>query len=98
MYVPAGVIGQAWRNPGRQALLSRTLKQCDEVDLDGAMARASGRLCGQTGTSDVIDSSVALAVAYARRSDDAVTLLTSDSDELAILLSVLNTRAQIIDP
>ena len=40
--VPACVIGQAWRNPDRQALLSRTLKRCNEVDLDGAMARAGG--------------------------------------------------------
>ena len=97
VHAPAGVIGQVWRNPGRQALLSRALRQCDEVDLDGAMARASGHLCGQAGTRDVIDASVAVAVAYARRTHDAVTLLTSDSDVLGILLSVLNTRARVID-
>ena len=95
--VPTGVIGQAWRNPDRQVLLSRTLKRCNEVDLDGATARAGGQLCGRTDTSDVIDASVALAVAYARRSGEEVTLLTSDSDELGILLSVLDTQAGIIE-
>lgn len=94
--VPTGVIGQAWRNPDRQVLLSRTLKQCNEVNLDGAAARASGQLCGRTATSDVIDASVALAVAYAQRSGEEVTLLTSDSVELGMLLSVLNAQARII--
>ena len=94
--VPTGVIGQAWRNPNRQVLLSRTLKQCNEVNLDRATARAGGQLCGWTATSDVIDASVALAVAYARRSGEEVTLLTSDSVELGILLSVLDAQARII--
>jgi len=97
VHVPTGVIGQAWRNPDRQALLSRTLKRCDEVDLDGATARAGGQLCGRAATSDVIDASVALAVARARRSDEEVTLLTSDSGELGMLLSVLDARARIIE-
>jgi hypothetical protein len=95
--VPAGVIGQAWRNPDRQVLLSRTLKRCNEVDLNGATARAGGQLCGRATTSDVIDASVALAVAYAQRSGEEVTLLTSDSDELGVLLSVLDTRARIVE-
>ncbi len=95
--VPTGVIGQAWRNPDRQVLLSRTLKRCNEVDLDGATARAGGQLCGRATTSDVIDASVALAVAYAQRSGEEVTLLTSDSDELGVLLSVLDTRARIVE-
>lgn len=97
VHVPAGVIGQAWRKPDRQALLSRTLKRCDEVDLDGTMARAGGQLCGRAATSDVIDASVALAVARARRSDEEVTLLKSDSDELGMLLSVLDARARVIE-
>lgn len=95
--VPTGVIGQAWRNPNRQALLSLTFKRCNEIDLDGAIARAGGRLCGRAATSDVIDASVALAVARARRSGEEVTLLTSDSDDLAILLSLLDARARIIE-
>lgn len=95
--VPTGVIGQAWRDPDRQVLLSRTLSRCNEVNLDGPTARAGGQLCGRAATSDVIDASVALAVAYARDSGEDVTLLTSDSNELAVLLSVLNTQARIVD-
>ena len=47
LLVPAGVIGQVWRAPNRQVILSKTLKLCDEVPLDGPIARSSGRLCGQ---------------------------------------------------
>ena len=59
--VPAGVIAQAWRDGRRQALLARALSHCDEVPLDGVVARAAGLLCGRSGTTDVIDASVALA-------------------------------------
>ena len=29
--VPTGVVAQAWRDPARQAILSRALKRCDEI-------------------------------------------------------------------
>ena len=61
VHVPVGVIGQAWRDPSRQARLSRVLRKCDEVDLTGLRARSSGQLCGEAGTSDVIDASVAVS-------------------------------------
>ena len=51
---PAGVIGQVWRDSNRQVVPARTLKRCDEVPLDGSMARVAGQLCSRTGTSDVI--------------------------------------------
>lgn len=50
---PAGVVGRAWRNPNRHVLLSRALKQCDEVPLDGTTARASGWLYGHTDTPSI---------------------------------------------
>ena len=95
--VPAGVIGQAWRDASRQALLSRSLNRCDEVTLDGSAARASGPLCGRTGTSDVIDASTAVAVLEATHRDVDVALLTSDSRDMNVLLSALNIRARVID-
>ena len=49
--VPAGVIAQAWRDGSRQALLSRALTHCDEVPLEGSLARATGLLCGRAGTA-----------------------------------------------
>ncbi len=45
--VAAGVIAQAWRDGSRQALLARALTLCDEVPLEGALARATGLLCGR---------------------------------------------------
>ena len=49
--VPAGAIAQAWRSGSRQALLSRALRHCDEVVLDGSIGRAAGLLCGRTDIS-----------------------------------------------
>lgn len=93
--VPAGVIGQAWRDGARQALLARALGHCDEVMLDGTIARAAGLLCGQSATADVIDASVAIVAAgLARRGDVAV--LTSDPDDLTLLMSILGPPAKII--
>ena len=94
--VPAGAIRQAWRDPNQHALLSRALKRCEEVALDGSIARFSGQLCGQAGTSDVIDASVAVAVADSNRHGSKVTLLTSDPSDMRNLLSALHTNAEII--
>lgn len=93
--VPAGVIAQAWRDGPRQALLSRALAHCDEVPLDGALARAAGLLCGQSGTTDVIDASVAVTAAgVARRNHVAV--VTSDPDDIAHLLTVLTVDVVVV--
>jgi hypothetical protein len=77
--VPAGVVGQAWRDGARQVTLARFLRS-REVEipaLDEHLARAAGELCGLTGTADVVDASVVLT---ARRERD--TILTSDPDDL----------------
>jgi len=92
--VPAGAIGQAWRDGARQALLARALKHCTEVALSGAVARAAGLLCGETGTADVIDASVAITTAGIAQDDRAV--LTSDPDDLALLLAALKADATIV--
>ena len=94
---PAGAVGQSWRHPNRQVLLSRTLKRCDEVPLDGSIARSSGQLCGQTGTSDVIDASFAISVADSSHHDSEVILLTSDLRDMRTLLSALHTKARIVN-
>ena len=94
LYVPTGVIAQAWRDGSRQALLSRALRHCDEVPLDGVLARAAGLLCGQAGTADVIDASVALAASTLARSEDAV-VFTSDPDDIAHLADTLGARIRL---
>ena len=63
--VPAGVLAQVWRG-GPQANLSRLLAGCRVTSLDESLARAAGTLCGQAGTSDVVDASV-VVLAHAMR-------------------------------
>jgi hypothetical protein len=77
--VPAGVVGQVWRDGRRQARLARLLgSDLVEVEpLDDGRARAAGQLCGVAGTRDVIDASVVLC---ARARGQGV--LTSDGDDL----------------
>ena len=77
--VPAGALGQAWRDGRRQARLARLLGS-DLVDvepLDDLRARAAGQLCGVAGTSDVIDASVVLCARFRGHG-----VLTSDADDL----------------
>lgn len=93
--VPAGAIAQAWRDGRRQALLSRALAHCDEVPLDGVVARAAGLLCGRAGTADVIDASVAITAAGNARYDD-VAIVSSDPDDIRRLLSVLDVAARVV--
>ena len=87
--VPAGVVGQAWRNGRVQVTLARFL-QSEEVaivPLDDELARSCGELCGATSASDVIDASVVI-VARERRD----LIVTSDPGDLRRL----DPTAQIV--
>jgi predicted nucleic acid-binding protein len=77
--VPAGVVGQVIRNPRRQVALRALLNGISThvVPLDQILAEAAGVLCGKTGTSDVVDATVALV---ARR--ERAVVVTSDEDDL----------------
>ena len=83
-------MAQAWRNPARQARLGRILRadglEVEALDLE--LAKAAGQLCGATGTSDIIDASVALA---ARSRGAAV--VTSDPDGIRNLIPSLTVAA-----
>jgi hypothetical protein len=78
-HVPAGVVGQAWRDGRRQVVLSRFLrgKEVSVVPLGERLSRAAGELCGATATSDVIDASVVLV---AREHHD--TIITGEPFDL----------------
>jgi len=81
--VPVGPLAQVWRDGARQAALARFLNVTDRVGIvewDAVAARAAGVLCGRTGTSDVVDASVALC---ARERDYHV--VTSDPQDFAVL-------------
>ncbi|MBL8233269.1 MAG: hypothetical protein JNL98_32525 [Bryobacterales bacterium] len=87
--VPAGVVGQVWRDGRAQVTLARFLR-CEEVavvPLDEQLARACGELCGATQSADVIDASV---VILARERRDPI--VTSDANDLRRL----DPAAQII--
>jgi predicted nucleic acid-binding protein len=74
-----GVVAQVWRDGSRQARLARLLgSEVVRVQpLDRDEAQATGALCGEAGTRDVVDASVVL---LARRYD--ATVVTSDPDDL----------------
>jgi hypothetical protein len=88
--VPAGVVGQAWRNGRTQATLARFLRsqEVEIVGLNEQLARACGELCGAAGTSDVIDASVVI-VARERRD----LIVSSDAADL----HRLDPKAVIVD-
>lgn len=77
--VPAGVVGQAWRDGRVQATLARFLRseEVEIVPLDEQVARSCGELCGATDSSDIIDASV---VILARERRDPI--VTGDPDDL----------------
>jgi hypothetical protein len=80
--VPAGVVGQVWRNGRQQARLARLLGSDDVTveALDDQEARAAGQLCGVRGTNDVIDASVVLCARKHRH-----RIATSDVEDLRAL-------------
>jgi hypothetical protein len=77
--VPAGVVGQAWRDGCIQATLARFLRsvEVEIIALDEQLARSCGELCGAAGSSDIIDASV---VILARERRDPI--VTSDPNDL----------------
>ncbi len=79
LVIPAGVVGQVWRDGRRQARLAVLLAStsCRVDVLDDATARRAGQLLGVSATSDVIDASVVLSARFHR-----VGVVTSDPEDL----------------
>jgi hypothetical protein len=77
--VPAGVVGQAWRDGRVQVTLARFLRseEVEIIPLDEQLARCCGELCCATNTPDIIDASV---VILARERQDPI--VTSDPHDL----------------
>ena len=87
--VPAGVVGQSWRDGSGQARLARFLGSSEVLieGLDDQRAREAGQLCGVTKTRDVIDASVVLC---AKRHGHRI--VTSDPKDML----VLDPRVEVI--
>jgi predicted nucleic acid-binding protein len=77
--IPAGVLGQVFRDGARQVHLRALLAgPISEVPpLDQILAEAAGTLCGRTKTSDVIDASVVLIARHR-----GASVITSDVGDL----------------
>ena len=89
--VPAGVVGQAWRDGRIQVTLARFLKtrEVEIVPLDEHLSRACGELCGATGSSDVIDAFVVILAGECHDvivSGDAADLRRLDPN--AVIISI----------
>ncbi len=88
------MIAQAWRDNARQVLLSRALRHCDEVPLDGATARLAGLLLSRTRTTNVIDATVALTADALNRTTNTI-ILTSDPGDIKLLAEALGSRIRL---
>ncbi len=79
LWTAGGVVAQVWRDGSRQVRLARLLGSglVQVQPLDRDEAQATGVLCGEAGTRDVVDASVVL---LARR--HAAIIVTSDADDL----------------
>lgn len=77
--VPAGVVGQAWRNGQVQVALARFLRseEVEIVPLDEQLARSCGELCGAANWPDIVAASV---VILARRHRGPI--VTRDPNDL----------------
>jgi hypothetical protein len=79
LFTTGGVVAQVWRDGSRQARLARLLgSELVRVQpLDREEGQATGAICGETGTRDVVDASVVL---LARRL--GAPIVTSDPGDL----------------
>jgi hypothetical protein len=79
LWTTGGVVAQVWRDGSRQARLARLLGSglVHVQPLDREEAQATGVLCGEARTNDVVDAGIVL---LARR--HAAIIVTSDPNDL----------------
>jgi hypothetical protein len=82
-------VAQAWRDPARQARLTRALTGLIERPLHAPTARDCGRLLGRSHTADIADAALALLV------ENGDTVLTSDPEDIEHLLAAAGRRARV---
>ncbi len=87
--VPVVILAQAWRGTPH-ANLARLLRGCLVTPDTEDLGKATGTICGRSGTSDVLD---ALVVATALRLQALV--VTSDPDDLQHIASSLHSKLAI---
>src|SRR5262245_28954087 len=86
----AMVVGQAWRDGRRQAMLARLLHGTTIVAIDESLGRRSGELLAKAKTSDPIDGAIVLVAR------DGESVVTGDADDLQRLARVARRRVLIV--
>jgi predicted nuclease of predicted toxin-antitoxin system len=89
--VPAIVVGQVWRDGRKQAQLARFLRTCQVEPTELESAKAAGVLCGNAGTSDVVDATV-MVTALAHHAG----IVTSDHKDMNELAEAAGARPRPI--
>ncbi len=82
-------VAQVWRDPARQARLTRALAGFLEWPLDQLRARSCGLLLASSDTGDIADAALTLLV------QDGDIVLTSDPHDIEHLLTATGTHARI---
>jgi hypothetical protein len=82
-------IAEVWRDPARQARLTRALPGFHEYGLEPLRARACGTLLARSDTSDIADA------ALCQLAQDGDTVLTSDPHDIVLLLQAAGSRARV---
>lgn len=85
----APVVGQAWRNGARQAVLSRWIPWIDVRVTDLDDAKDAGELLAASRTSDVVDALLCLEVNAGDR------VFTSDIGDITTLLQTRKVKASV---
>lgn len=86
-----GIVGQVWRGGGRQASLARLLPGLDVAALDVDLGRRAGALLARSRSTDVIDAALALLA------QDGDEILTSDPDDLRVLVAASGVHADVVE-
>ena len=85
-----GVVAQVWRGgTRRQARLATALQVVEIVPIDAELGRRAGVLLARSELSDAIDAAL---VALADHGDQ---IITSDPDDLAVLVAASNRRVDV---
>ena len=80
--IPAGVLAQAWRGGARQVRIAKLLQLqvTSIVSLDAKLALRVGARCASTGSTDVVDVSVAVCAR-----DRGHRVITSDPGDIGAI-------------
>jgi hypothetical protein len=86
-----GIVGQVWRGGGRQANLARLLPGLDVEALDVDLGRRAGALLARSRSTDLIDAALVLLA------QDGDEILTSDPDDLRVLVAARGVHADVVE-